>query len=508
MAIQPLEAVGSRGLGGGLTPAGTARGTGNAGTGAPGDGTALSQEAKELQGAAVDAELMAGAGDVEQAKGGGNPQQLNQLKDTLANSFVSALGEGLPISEGTQTAVHHALEDGQQGQGQQGQQPPAGNANGGPPVSGGGSGGGPAPVGGGGGPAPIGGGGGPAPIGNRGGTFGGGGLAPFAGNGAALNPGQWSSQDQASLNAALNASPGSFNNDLVNGFHQTVEGNCASVGTIKEAMATYGNQVFDNVSQNQNGGYDFTMQDGYRGSLSRDQLALANANSGFAGTDPQARAYATLAYGAMAQRQAQEQGTDFGSAVDSLNHGQDPYHTAHLLGLSNQLRSVDGDSPHMNAWNGMHDVFVDRAHGVTDHYGQATRYNGTDGNASRYGLQNATLRNAFTFAPRSFPSQRYNMPAGQQHSQAVAQALQATRSPSASLARPAGTSPSVSRAQTTHAAPSHATAPSASSAAGGSGGGSAPSAPSAPPPPPPPPTSGGGGGGDSSPPPQSSGGGD
>ena len=219
---------------------------------------------------------------------------------------------------------------------------------------------------------------------------------------------QWSDADRAFLERSLQSDPEHFRG-FNSEWRQGGQGNCASVATIKAAMDRYDNKVFDEVKATEGGGYDITMQDGYRLNLSRQEMDLANSMSDFRGNGGEAQAYATLCYGAIGKRAQMENGGSYRGHLQSLNSGYNPNRAARYLGLGDKTVHVN---PHtLNgqdscvAWSGAHAVFVDRdraGNHTADRFGQQRLWDGTDqvGNWASH---------AFTLQPRAYPSEQHEV---------------------------------------------------------------------------------------------------
>ncbi|MDQ7824876.1 MAG: hypothetical protein RDV48_18905 [Candidatus Eremiobacteraeota bacterium] len=201
----------------------------------------------------------------------------------------------------------------------------------------------------------------------------------------AMGGGSASSPDSVKAGGAVDSS--SKWGDLFNSWGQGAEGNCAAVSTIKAAMDKYGGNVFDKVEGSAADGYNLTMKDGTNLKLSPEELQTADRMSNFKG-EGEAKDYATMCYAAMAKRalnEGDEGSKSYERALHSINNGDDPYHSAHLLGLEDNVRTLSeselSQADGAVAWSDTHAVYVDR--GLTDGYGSANYYNGTDTNGKR-----------------------------------------------------------------------------------------------------------------------------
>lgn len=179
-----------------------------------------------------------------------------------------------------------------------------------------------------------------------------------------------------------------------------VVGNCVCVALIKGTMHEGGNQVV--LASRLYDGYEVTMRDGYRETVTDGQIAMAARRARFIGPDSDARAYAAFLYAAMAQRAAQTQTrgvTTFTAALDDMGSGYDSEVAARLLGVEKGTRSVSparlGAGSTFVAWSEGHAVFVDGRH--VDVNGCPEPYTKTDG-------RSAPLQGAFALTLPPFPA--------------------------------------------------------------------------------------------------------
>ncbi len=210
---------------------------------------------------------------------------------------------------------------------------------------------------------------------------------------AGWGPGQpsdnrWTSTDEEALDRALQQE-GTFGDSLITAFDQGSRGNCVSIAVIKAAMDKYGNNVFQNVEKLPDGGYEVTMQDGYVVELTAEEMKLAAQASDFENGDPEAMAYATLCFAAMAKRGMQEghEGADtFVESLWALTTGEHMSDGANLLGVPfkqigpGELGDYDSG---VLAANGRHSVYVDTSGEPTmDWYGKPTDFQEFEGPVS------------------------------------------------------------------------------------------------------------------------------
>jgi hypothetical protein len=212
-------------------------------------------------------------------------------------------------------------------------------------------------------------------------------------NGMPLPQGTWPAGGQTS--------GGDEFENLIDSFSQGSKGNCASVATIKAAMDTYGDDVFQSVSQTPNGGYQVTMQDGVQVSISPAEMKIAERMADFEGMEGEEKDYALLCYAAMAERAQMEKNDGkqtYIGACRSLNNGEWPEDSAHFLGLEDKVVEIDpnqitdGEYDSVVGWSNDHAIYIDNENGnyVADHYGEDYAYDGTD-------TDNNDLVGAYTF---------------------------------------------------------------------------------------------------------------
>lgn len=141
------------------------------------------------------------------------------------------------------------------------------------------------------------------------------------------------------------SNPGKKPDNIWSGFSQGPDGNCITVSAIKAAMMQYGQKptdVFKEVKET-NRGYDVTMRDGFRLSLSRDELRQAATHARFKGDDPAMMTDANFMYAASAKRAQMENndgsaGRSFMAAMNSLNDGEHAREGLDRLGLRGRYR--------------------------------------------------------------------------------------------------------------------------------------------------------------------------
>lgn len=197
----------------------------------------------------------------------------------------------------------------------------------------------------------------PAPPSPRGGGAGGGG-----GGGGRVNPGDFGPRESMSNKPITEGSryfnytpdhsnPGKKPDNIWSGFFQGPDGNCITVSAIKAAMMQYGQKptdVFKEVKETSRG-YDVTMRDGFKLSLSRDELKQAAKHARFVGDDPAMMTDANFMYAASAKRAQMENndgraGRSFMAAMSSLNDGEYAREGLDRLGLKGRYRpATDAD---------------------------------------------------------------------------------------------------------------------------------------------------------------------
>lgn len=175
----------------------------------------------------------------------------------------------------------------------------------------------------------------------------------------------------------------------IESWRQGGRGNCASVACIKAATDAYGkDKVFSGIERTENGGYNVTLQDGRKVSVSPKELEMATAHSGFVeqgkGKD---KDFANLAFATMAKNKQDLTGMrSYGQAINSLNDGEDPRAAARWLGIpKDQIQDLTykdkTGKDSIVAWNNGHAVMVDRREGangkdahVYDRFGNEQAY--------------------------------------------------------------------------------------------------------------------------------------
>lgn len=142
-----------------------------------------------------------------------------------------------------------------------------------------------------------------------------------------------------------NSNPGKKPDNIWSGFRQGPDGNCITVSAIKAAMMQFGQKptdVFKEVKATANG-YDVTMRDGFKLSLTRDEVKQAARYAQFKGDDPAMMTDANFMYAASAKRAQMENndgtaGRSFTDAMNSLNDGEFAREGLDRLGLRNHYR--------------------------------------------------------------------------------------------------------------------------------------------------------------------------
>lgn len=148
-----------------------------------------------------------------------------------------------------------------------------------------------------------------------------------------------------------NSNPGKKPDNIWSGFSQGPDGNCVTVSAIKAAMMQFGQKptdVFQEVKQN-GSGFDVTMRDGFKLSLSQNELQQAATHARFKGDDPAMMTDANFMYAASAKRAQIENndgsaGRSFQAAMSSLNDGEYSREGLDRLGLRGRYRpATDAD---------------------------------------------------------------------------------------------------------------------------------------------------------------------
>ncbi|PKH14532.1 hypothetical protein [Pseudomonas fluorescens] len=141
------------------------------------------------------------------------------------------------------------------------------------------------------------------------------------------------------------SNPGKKPENIWSGFSQGPDGNCITVSAIKASMMQFGQKptdVFKDVKETSKG-YNVTMRDGFKLSLTKDELMQAATHARFQGDDPAMMTDANFMYAASAKRAQMENndgtaGRSFQAAMDSLNDGESPREGLDRLGLKGHYR--------------------------------------------------------------------------------------------------------------------------------------------------------------------------
>nr|WP_144243193.1 hypothetical protein [Pseudomonas fluorescens] len=135
---------------------------------------------------------------------------------------------------------------------------------------------------------------------------------------------------QASLPDLSSKRNGAKCDDIWSGFRQGPDGNCVTVSAIKAAMHKFGQSptdIYKSVNKTEQG-YEVTMRDGFRLSLTHQELKQASIGARFFGKDRGMLKDAQFLFAASAKR-AQMENNDgqarrsFTRAIRSLNDGED-----------------------------------------------------------------------------------------------------------------------------------------------------------------------------------------
>ncbi|MBN0979177.1 hypothetical protein JTY93_19335 [Pseudomonas hygromyciniae] len=147
------------------------------------------------------------------------------------------------------------------------------------------------------------------------------------------------------------SNPGKKPDNIWSGFSQGSDGNCVTVSAIKAAMMHFGQKptdIFKDVKETSTG-YDVTMRDGFKLSLSRDEVRQAATHARFNGDDPAMMTDANFLFAASAKRAQMENndgraGRSFMAAMSSLNDGEYAREGLDRLGLKGHYRpATDAD---------------------------------------------------------------------------------------------------------------------------------------------------------------------
>lgn len=138
--------------------------------------------------------------------------------------------------------------------------------------------------------------------------------------------------------------------DIWGGFYQGQEGNCVTVSAIKAAMMRFGQDPRDIYRQVTviPGGFDVTMRDSFRLTLSHEELRKARNASNFVGSDAALLENANFLYAVSAKRAQLENndlraGSSFDVSMETLNDGEMSGEALSRLGLSAYIRASDAN---------------------------------------------------------------------------------------------------------------------------------------------------------------------
>ena len=205
---------------------------------------------------------------------------------------------------------------------------------------------------------------------------------------------QWSEADSKALETLHHG--GELNSDLFTAFRQTDRGNCVATAVIKAAMDHYGTGVLKDFRLNDAGGYDVLMQDGFRLTLTAQEMEAGATAAHFAGSHSVTKSYANLLFTSVAKRaqlESHEGAQSFGQALLSVSNGEKALEMPDLLGLGHLVRKLElSEVPGQDGvvvYGGGHSYYVDTVAGKTygDRWGTAALYEGkvhvNQGGASR-----------------------------------------------------------------------------------------------------------------------------
>ena len=194
---------------------------------------------------------------------------------------------------------------------------------------------------------------------------------------------QWTAADAKALEALHHGEE--LGSDLFTAFHQTDRGNCVATAVIKAAMDHYGARVLKDFRLNESGGYNVVMHDGYRLSLTAQEMEAGATAAHFAGPQSPTKSYAKVLFASIAKRaqlDSHEGAQSFGQALLSVSNGERTLEMPHLLGLDGLVQKLDlSEVPGQDGavvYGGGHSYYVDTIEGKTfgDRWGKATSYEG------------------------------------------------------------------------------------------------------------------------------------
>lgn len=192
---------------------------------------------------------------------------------------------------------------------------------------------------------------------------------------------QWTATDNEAI--ARLADGEAVAPDLFTAFHQTDRGNCVTTGVIKASLDHYGTEVLRSFEPNGNGGYNIVMRDGFKLTVSGQELEAGTTASHYAGNRNDTKSFANLLFTSAAKRaymEGHEGSQTFGQALLSLNNGEQARAVPHYLGLDGLVKSIKvSEVPGQNGavvYGGGHAYYVDTVNGKTigDRWGTPTEY--------------------------------------------------------------------------------------------------------------------------------------
>lgn len=156
--------------------------------------------------------------------------------------------------------------------------------------------------------------------------------------------------------------------NIWSGFYQGVEGNCVTVSAIKAAMMKFGQNpqgIYKKISATAEG-YEVVMRDGYKLTLTHDELNKAKVQSGLKGSNQSLLDDANFLYAVSAKRAQLENNDGRGNqsyavAMDTLNDGEYPGAALRRLGLYAYIR----ESTVQELADGAIGTLADTRHSVT-----------------------------------------------------------------------------------------------------------------------------------------------
>ena len=184
--------------------------------------------------------------------------------------------------------------------------------------------------------------------------------------------------------------------NIWSGFYQGVEGNCVTVSAIKAAMMRFGQNpqgIYKKISATADG-YEVVMRDGYKLTVTHDELKKAQKGSHFFGEDKGLLHDAIFMFAVSAKRAQMENHefraeASFEAAMGTLNDRETPGEALRRLGLYAFTRSSTAEE----LASGVAGTLANHGHsvgvfdGIIDFYGSTIKLAGSDWEKGAHALK-------------------------------------------------------------------------------------------------------------------------